>query len=111
MVYSVLLAIHVIITLLLVVIIILQRNDGDGLGLSASSSSPMTSVRSSSNPLTRVTAFLATAFILSSLGLSLVHQESDNTSIVDQIEEESPVSEKVKSPVEEPGVPSVPLRE
>jgi preprotein translocase subunit SecG len=113
MFYTVLLVVHVIVTLLLVGVILLQRSEGDGMGLT-SSSSPLMSARTSANMLTRTTAILATAFILTSLGLSLVHQKSGHHSIVDSITDEAPVPASApapEAPAKKPQAPSVPLKE
>lgn len=108
MFYTILLAVHIIVTLLLVGIILLQRSDGDGLSMTGSMNSMMAG-RSSGNLLTRTTTILAAVFILTSLGLNMTHQKSASTSIVDQIVEEKPAA--VPEPAKPAPAPSVPLKE
>ncbi len=66
--YTVLLVIHVLITLALIGIILFQRSSTDGLGLSGGGNSVM-SGRAQANLLTRTTSILAGAFLFSSLAL------------------------------------------
>ncbi len=66
--YTVLLVLHVMITLALIGIILFQRSSTDGLGLSGGGNSVM-SGRAQANLLTRATGILAGAFLISSLVL------------------------------------------
>lgn len=100
----ILLIIHVIITLALVGVILLQRSEGGGIGLGTGGGmSGFMTGRSAANFLTRMTAVLATCFIISSLVLSIVTSQDGGESILDNL----PQQEKtVPSP--QPNVPTLP---
>ena len=85
--YSVLLTIHVLVTIFLIGIILMQRSASDGMGLSASSSTSLLSGKAAASAVTRTTAILATLFILTSLGLGIITARShaNQTSILDRI--------------------------
>lgn len=73
---TVLLVIHLITAIFLVAVILLQRSEGgalDGLGGGSGASSFLTA-RGTGNFLTRLTAILATIFIITSISLSIYHQ-------------------------------------
>ena len=64
--YTVLLVIHVLVTLALIGVILIQRSSGDGLVMGGGNQ--FMSGRATANLMTRTTAILATVFI----GLSLI---------------------------------------
>jgi preprotein translocase subunit SecG len=105
---SVLLVLQIIIVVCMIVAILLQKSSADGM-VGASSSTSFMSGRASANLLTRVTSFLAAAFILNSLVLAYLSSHSDKTgSIVgesDVIEknEKAATPEEKKAP--EPVLP------
>ena len=68
---TVLLIVHLMIALALVGVVLLQRSEGGALGIGGGGGGFMSS-RGSSNLLTRVTGFLAGAFFLTSLTLSIL---------------------------------------
>ncbi len=68
---TVLLMIHMLIAAALVGVVLLQRSEGGGLGIGGGGSSFMTG-RGTANLLTRVTAGLAAAFFVTSIGLTLL---------------------------------------
>ncbi len=72
--YTVLMLLHVFITLALIVVILIQRTDADGLGGlgGGSSMSGVVTGRASANFMTRLTAILATVFIVNSLALGII---------------------------------------
>lgn len=73
---TVLLVIHLIVAIFLVTLILLQRSEGgalDGLG-GGSGASNFLSARGTGNFLTRMTAILATIFIITSISLSIYHK-------------------------------------
>ncbi len=87
--FKVLLVIHVMVALALIVIVLVQRTSSDGMGLSGSSSSSnFLSGRMAANFMTRATALLATAFILTSLGLGIITTRNHTTgsSLLDKIQ-------------------------
>lgn len=86
--FTVLLVIHVIITLAMIIIILMQRSTGGlgGMG-GGNSGGGLVSSRGQANLLTRTTAILATLFIVNSLALSwLTQQDAPSRSIAEEIE-------------------------
>lgn len=81
-----LLIVHAFIALGLIGVILIQRSDGGALGgLGGGSFGGMLTGRSSANLLTRVTAVLATIFMLNSLLLAILSGYGSENSIVDEI--------------------------
>jgi preprotein translocase subunit SecG len=68
---TVLLIVHLMIALALVGVVLLQRSEGGALGIGGGGGGFMTG-RGAANFLTRVTAGLAAAFFVTSLGLTLL---------------------------------------
>ena len=69
----VLTVIHLLIAIALVGVVLVQRSEGGGLGMGGSSGGGMggfMSARGTANLLTRTTAILAGAFMLTSIGLA-----------------------------------------
>ncbi len=90
--YTVLLVIHVLITIALIGIILIQRSDSDGLsGLGGGGGmNSFLSGRSKANFLTRATSILAGAFILTSLGLGiLISQGKSGGTIAERLAKEA----------------------
>ncbi|MBP3346751.1 MAG: preprotein translocase subunit SecG [Alphaproteobacteria bacterium] len=92
---TILLVIHLLVAIFLVAIILLQRSEGgalDGLGGSSGASSFL-SARGTGNFLTRLTAILATIFIITSISLSLYYKghSAPKKSLIDSIEQTVPV--------------------
>ena len=80
---------YILISVSLVLIILLQQGKGSDIGsaFGAGSSNTMFGTSSSSNPLTKVTAVLAAAFLILSLSITYISRSSLNQeSSVDQIE-------------------------
>lgn len=71
---SVLLVVHLMITLALIAVVLLQKSETVGFG--ASSGGGLFSVRGQANLLTRLTAGLATAFFISSITLAILARSS-----------------------------------
>ena len=89
---NIFLTIHLILAVFLVIIILLQRSEGGGIGL-GSSTSGLVSGRSAASALTRLTWFVCTAFIITSISLTIVSaRKSSNESIIRDFSE--PVGEK-----------------
>jgi preprotein translocase subunit SecG len=68
---AVLITVYLIIVLALIAVILLQRSEGGGLGMGSSNAGVMT-VRGSANLLTRTTAVLATLFMATAIGLTIL---------------------------------------
>lgn len=69
-----LLVIHVLLAISLIIVILLQRSSADGTGLTGGSGAMggMLSARGTANFLTRTTSILATAFIVTSILLTII---------------------------------------
>ena len=84
---------NIILAILLVVVILLQKSEGGALGIGASQESFMTS-RSAGNILTKVTAIIATLFIITSISLTIMAQkETPTSSVLEKVEEKQDPSE------------------
>ncbi len=74
---TVLLIVHLFVTLALIGVVLLQRSEGGGLGIGSSQGmGSFMSGRGTANLLTRTTAFLAAAFMLLSLALAMINRGS-----------------------------------
>lgn len=114
---TVLLVIHLLISIALVGIVLLQKSEGGGLGMGGGGGGGgmggfMTS-RATANLLTRTTAILAAAFMISSLTLAILgNQGKVHRSILDTPAGTSapatPTGTADKAPVK-PAGPTVPL--
>ncbi len=72
---TVLLVIHLFVTLALIGVVLIQRSEGGGLGVGTSQGmGSFMSGRGTANLLTRTTAILGTAFFVLSLGLALLNR-------------------------------------
>ncbi len=101
---TVLLVIHLLVAILLVSVILMQRSEGgalDGLG-GGSGASNFLSARGTGNFLTRLTAILATLFIITSISLSLYHRGAavqTSKSLLDAAPAEQTVPDVPSAPV------------
>ena len=87
------LVLNVILAILLVIVILLQKSEGGALGIGASQESFISS-RSAGNLLTKITAIIATLFIITSISLTIIAQEEISTSsVLEKIEEKQESSE------------------
>ena len=68
------LVLNIILAIILVIIILLQKSEGGALGIGASQESFISS-RSAGNLLTKVTAIIATLFIITSISLTIMAQK------------------------------------
>jgi len=76
---TVLLIIHLFVTLALIGVVLIQRSEGGGLGIGTSQGmGSFMSGRGTANLLTRTTAILATVFMLLSLALALMNRGTHN---------------------------------
>jgi preprotein translocase subunit SecG len=72
---TVLLIIHLLVTLSLIVVVLLQRSEGGGLGIGSSAGmGGFMTGRGTANLLTRTTAILGTMFFALSLILAILNQ-------------------------------------
>ena len=98
---SILLTIHIIVAVSLVISVLLQRSEG-GLGGLGGGMSNIMSSQSGNNFITKLTLFLATGFIVTSLTLAIVSSNPNKDFII-----ESDIIKNIK----EKDVPTVPLAE
>ena len=90
---NLILILNIILAILLVAVILLQRSEGGALGLGASQDSFITS-RSAGSFLTKVTAIIATLFIITSISLTIISKEEfSSTSVLEKVEEEKDPTE------------------
>jgi len=90
---SVLLLVHLMITIVLIGAVLLQRSEGGALGMGGGGGGggfgSLMSGRSAASALTKTTALLAAAFFLTSIGLSLLGGRTDSGSLLDRIDNSS----------------------
>ena len=90
---NIILVSNIILAILLVIVILLQKSEGGALGIGASQESFVTS-RSAGNFLTKVTAIIATLFIITSISLTIIGQKGISTSsVLEKVEEKQDSSE------------------
>ena len=97
---SILLTIHIIVAIGLVTSVLLQRSEG-GLGGIGGGMSNVMSSQSGNNFITKLTLYLATGFIITSISLAVVSSDKNKASII-----ETDIIDK-----KENNVPTVPLAE
>ena len=87
---NILLVLNVILAVILVIIVLLQKSEGGALGIGVSQESFMFS-RTAGDFLTKVTAVIATLFIICSISLTVISRGDlvTETSVIDKIEENS----------------------
>ncbi len=118
---TVLLIIHLFVTLALIGVVLIQRSEGGGLGIGSSQGmGAFMSGRGTANLLTRLTAILATIFMLLSLTLALMNRGT--TGVGGTLLETPPTSaipgpattlpsgppSKTQAPAPAPAAPAVP---
>ena len=87
------LVLNIILAVLLVIVILLQKSEGGALGIGVSQDSFISS-RSAANVLTKITAILATLFIVTSISLTIISNEKISTSsVLEKVEEKKDSSE------------------
>ncbi len=87
------LILNIILAIILVIVILLQKSEGGALGIGASQESFISS-RSAGNILTKITAIIATLFIITSISLTIIAQKGISTSsVLEKVEEKQDPSE------------------
>ena len=90
---NIILVLNIILAVVLVIVILLQKSEGGALGLGASQDSFVSS-RSAGSFLTKLTAIIATLFIITSISLTIISKKQfSNTSVLEKIEEQKDPSE------------------
>ena len=90
---NIVLTLDIILAILLVIVVLLQKSEGGALGIGASQESFISS-RSAGNFLTKITAIIATLFIITSVLLTIISNEGrSSSSVLEKIEEKQDSSE------------------
>ena len=90
---NIILTLNIILAILLIAIILLQKSEGGALGLGASQDSFISS-RSAGSILSKVTALIATLFIITSVLLTIMSKkEFSSSSVLEKVEEKEDMSE------------------
>ena len=107
---TVLLIIHLFVTLALIGVVLLQRSEGGGLGIGSSQGmGAFMTGRGTANLLTRATAFLAAAFFLLSLSLAYLSRGTGQPrSILDAPAINTPAAPSAPAAPAAPPPPAVP---
>ena len=77
--------IQLILAVFLVILVLLQGTDNEGLGLSGGALGGMMSARGSANLLSRMTAFVATLFMIMSVVLTISASISSEKNILESL--------------------------
>ena len=93
---NIILIVNIILAVILVILVLLQKSEGGALGIGVSQDNFMFS-RSAGNFLTKLTAIVATLFIICSLTLTILSRSelTPTTSVIDKIEENTDDAPKV----------------
>ena len=106
---SVIIVIHLLIALALIGVVLLQRSEGGGLGIGGGGGgggmSGFLTGRGTANLLTRTTAGLAAAFMVTSIILTIMASGGE-TSITDELTTTVPTAPQ---PLDQPTEPTVPV--
>lgn len=108
---TVILVIHVLLTVALIAVILLQRSEGGALGIGGGSGggSGFMSGRATANVLTRATAILAGLFFLTSIALAILATHRDKPrSIVDHPAGSAPAAPASTAPAGSSDQPAAP---
>ena len=106
---TVILLIHLMIAIALVISVMLQQTEGGALGIGGGSNSFMAG-RSSADTMTKVTIYLAAAFFLTSIILTVLAQRPKaGLSVPDKIKVEKTTKPSVPLKTDKPSTPSAPI--
>ena len=108
---TVLLVLHLFVTLALIGVVLIQRSEGGGLGIGTSQGmGGFMTGRGTTNLLTRTTAVLGTAFFAISLALALMNRGTVGVgrSLLDNPPPASAPASSTPAPVQPPPGPNVP---
>ncbi len=101
---TVILIIHILISISIVGLVLMQRSEGGGLGIGGGNN--FMSARGTADLLTRATTILAIAFFCTSILLAmLAGYGKKSTSIIDEVKQES-VTQKENKNNSTPSVPT-----
>ena len=98
-----LIVIQLILALILVALVLLQGSDNEGLGLGGNSGGGMMSVRGASNLLSKLTALVATLFMVMSVVLTIVASIGSDKNILQSLPSINSTEEN--NSLQEPAIP------
>jgi preprotein translocase subunit SecG len=79
---SLLLVVHLLLALALIGVVLMQRSEGGALGIGGGGMGSLFSSRGAANVLTRVTAFLAIGFFITSIALTMLARKEQGPATV-----------------------------
>tara|TARA_Y100000992_G_scaffold273312_1_gene215465 strand:+ start:304 stop:606 length:303 start_codon:yes stop_codon:yes gene_type:complete len=87
---NILLILNIILAIILVLIVLMQKSEGGALGIGVSQENLMFS-KSTGNFMTKMTAVVATLFIICSLGLTIISRAdlAPTSSVLDNVKEKT----------------------
>ena len=87
---NILLTLNIILAIILVLIVLMQKSEGGALGIGVSQENLMFS-KSAGNFMTKITAVVATLFIICSLGLTIISRAdlAPTSSVLDNVKEKT----------------------
>ena len=87
---NILLVLNIIFAIILVLLVLMQKSEGGALGIGVSQENLMFS-KTAGNFMTKATAFVATLFIICSLGLTIISREDlvPTSSVLDTVKEKT----------------------
>ena len=115
---TVILVIHLIVAIALIGVVLLQRSEGGALGIGSGGGGNLFSSRGVGNALTRTTAYLAVAFFITSISLTVLATRSGTGgSIFDTVAPQQGAAPATSQPAEPgggvlpklPNAPQVPV--
>ena len=113
---TVLLVIHILLALALIGVVLLQRSEGGGLGIGGGGGGGgggmggFLTGRGTANLLTRTTAILAAAFMITSLTLTILAGGGAPRSIIETLPSDAPAATVPAPAPAAPSEPSVPTQ-
>jgi len=109
--HAVVLVIHILLAIALIAVVLLQRSEGGALGIGGGGGmGGFMTGRGAANLLTRTTAILAAAFMVTSLTLAILATRQSNVShsILDQPASSSAPAKTPATPTQAPAKPANP---
>ena len=87
---NILLVLNIVFALILVLLVLMQKSEGGALGIGVSQENLMFS-KSTGNFMTKITAVVATLFIICSLGLTIISRAdlAPTSSVLDNVKEKT----------------------
>jgi preprotein translocase subunit SecG len=105
----ILLVVHIMVAFALIGVVLLQKSEGGALGIGGGGMSGFMTGRSTANLLTRATAILAAAFMMTSVLLVVSHNHARApVSIIDQGGPASPIIPPAPTAPSTPAAPAKP---